>query len=88
MGDACACPLGILDFASVLLIDLLEIQSYTCDLLRSPGKNQSATNLVGGAAGIQDLNSIEGQGVTNVHLSNVHFVLRDISASLDPSWGS
>ena len=27
------------------------------------------------------------QGVTNVHLSNVHFVLRDISALLDPSWG-
>ena len=26
------------------------------------------------------------QGVTNVHLSNVHFVLRDISALLDPSW--
>ena len=28
------------------------------------------------------------QGVTNVHLSNVHFVLHDISALLDPSWGS
>ena len=28
------------------------------------------------------------QGVTNVHLSNVHFVLRDISALLDTSWGS
>ena len=28
------------------------------------------------------------QGGTNVHLSNVHFVLRDISALLDPSWGS
>ena len=28
------------------------------------------------------------QGVTNVHLSNVHFVLRDISALLDPSRGS
>ena len=23
-----------------------------------------------------------------MHLSNVHFVLRDISALLDPSWGS
>ena len=28
------------------------------------------------------------QGVTNVHLSTVHFVLRDISALLDPSWSS
>ena len=28
------------------------------------------------------------QGVTNVHLSNVHFVFRDTSALLDPSWGS
>ena len=28
------------------------------------------------------------QGGTNVHLSNVHFVPRDISAFLDPSWGS
>ena len=28
------------------------------------------------------------QGGTNVHLSNAHFVLRDISALLDPSWGS
>ena len=27
------------------------------------------------------------QGGTNVHLSNVHFVLRDISALLDRSWG-
>ena len=26
--------------------------------------------------------------MTNVHLANVHFVLRDISALLDPSWGS
>ena len=29
-----------------------------------------------------------GQGVTNVHLSNVHFVLCDVSVLLDPSWGS
>ena len=28
------------------------------------------------------------QGMTNAHLSNVHFVLREISALLDPSWGS
>ena len=28
------------------------------------------------------------QGVTNVHISNVHFVLRDIFALLEPSWGS
>ena len=28
------------------------------------------------------------QGGTNVHLSNVHFVLHDISALLDPSCGS
>ena len=28
------------------------------------------------------------QGVTNVHISNVHFVLRGFSALLDPSWGS
>ena len=27
------------------------------------------------------------QGVTNVHLSNVHFVLREISALLDPFLG-
>ena len=27
------------------------------------------------------------QGITNVPLSNVCFVLRDISALLDPSWG-
>ena len=30
----------------------------------------------------------KSQGTTNVHLSNVHFVLREISALLDPSWGS
>ena len=29
--------------------------------------------------------SLTNQGVTNVHLSNVHFVVRDISALLDPS---
>ena len=28
------------------------------------------------------------QGVTNVHLSDVDFVLRDISALFDPYWGS
>ena len=28
------------------------------------------------------------QGVTNVHLSNVRFVLRDIFALLDHFWGS
>ena len=28
------------------------------------------------------------QGVTNVHLLNVHLVLREISALLDPAWGS
>ena len=28
--------------------------------------------------------TLKNQGVTNVHLSNVHFVLRDISGLLDP----
>ena len=28
------------------------------------------------------------QGVTNLHLSNVHFVLRDVVALFGPSWGS
>ena len=31
--------------------------------------------------------ALKNQEVTNAHLSNVHFVLRDISALLDPSWG-
>ena len=37
---------------------------------------------------VSGFGSWKTQGVTNVHLSNAHFVLRDISALLDPSWGS